>query len=294
MKPSAELVGSVFPNLFIAGVSRAGTTSLHRALTKHPDIASGRAKELWVYNVNDRFPNRERIFQDQFDGCASERYRVDSTPHYFSGQLLWRSRPGSALISENESAIERICSDSRATKFIISLRHPVDRYLSEYFMNRFKKKPDVEASLVAHIKENLLGRVPPHADYLYMSRFGTFLSLLLEHVPSENVKVVFLEEWTKDLEDFTKATSEWLTLSQEIDPTSFEHQNSGAKYRGKSGALVGSFLSREKKLASALGSLEEELESELTSLRELVPRTPEKWRNWEASSTASKLLKSFS
>jgi hypothetical protein len=278
------------PNLFVAGVSRGGTTSLNKALTTHPEISGGNAKELWVYNVEDRYRRRNEIFAGNFSSNQASKYRLDSTPHYFSGNLLWKSRPGGAEIHETVSALSRIASESPDSRIVVSLRHPVDRYISEYVMNRAKGKPDVMSSLSKHVSLNLRSRLPGHADYLYMSRFGTFLQDLFELMDRSRVQVLFFEEWTRDFEDTLSSLFEWLDIHN-LETTGINsHENSGAKYRRKAQTSISRFRDGKRQLIKILHELDEELSGEIAMVEEAVGFIPMHWKEWSPEYGAEKYL----
>jgi hypothetical protein len=284
----------LFPNLFVAGVSRGGTTTLHRLLSSHPDISSGKAKEQWVYNVEQRYANRHSIFQTQYDQENRVRYFLDSTPHYFSGNLLWSARPGNASISLNESAVDRILNDTPNARFIVTLRHPVDRYLSEYVMNRSKEKPDVERTIARHIRHNLDGKAPGHSDYLYMSRFGTFLEQMIEVAGTDNVKVVFLEEWTQDIPSAMDDLFKWLEVRKPNTFVDNQHENSGSKYRRKARGILGIGPGANSRLAKMLHTLDQHLAGEYRTLGDRVGRLPNYWAEWDAERCASEFVQKLS
>lgn len=106
-------------NLLLAGVTKAGTTSLFNALAQHPEICAGREKQL-AYFSPIRFgePVEPRFrYEDDFAACAGQRYRIDATPNYFDG--------GQPLID----AVVEVCGRPRV---VLSLRDPADRVWSSY------------------------------------------------------------------------------------------------------------------------------------------------------------------
>jgi hypothetical protein len=278
------------PNLFVAGVSRGGTTTLNKALTAHPEITGGNAKEQWVYNVEDRYQSRNEIFVENFSSNQSSKYRIDCTPHYFSGNLLWKSRPGEAAIHERDSALSRIANESPASRFVVSLRHPIDRYISEYVMNRAKGKPDVMPSLSEHVSLNLRGRLAGHADYLYMSRFGTFLQALFELVDRRRVQVLFFEEWTRDVEGTLATLFDWLEIHRLETTETNPHENSGAKYRRKAQTSIGRFRDKKRQLIKSLRELDGELRGEIELVEKAVGFVPKHWKEWSPEYGAEKYL----
>lgn len=107
------------PNLVIAGVSKAGTTSLFRYLGQHPDIGTSDLKEL-RYFTPLRYggtPDPVSSYAAHFKGTEDCAYALEATPGYFYG-----GRPLARGLAET-------CPGVRV---VISLRSPVDRCWSWY------------------------------------------------------------------------------------------------------------------------------------------------------------------
>ena len=106
-------------NAIIAGVNKAGTTSLFVTLAEHPDIAPASVKETkyflparWGQALDPR-----AVYETYWDHADSAPLRLEATPSYFSG--------GTALVSK----VREVCG---APKIVVVLREPVSRLLS-YF-----------------------------------------------------------------------------------------------------------------------------------------------------------------
>jgi Sulfotransferase domain len=101
------------PNLVIAGVSRAGTTSLFNYLSQHPEVGTSDIKELRYFSSVRHGDPLAPIegYAAHFKGCT-QRYAMEATPGYFYG--------GEAL-----AATMRVTCPS--VRVLVSLRNPVDR-----------------------------------------------------------------------------------------------------------------------------------------------------------------------
>lgn len=106
-------------NAIIAGVNKAGTTSLFVTLGEHPDIAPASVKETGYF-----LPARwgrplapPRDYAAYWAHAGDERVRLEATPGYFSG--------GPALVEQ----VRAVCG---APKILVVLREPVSRLVS-YF-----------------------------------------------------------------------------------------------------------------------------------------------------------------
>jgi hypothetical protein len=78
------------PNLLIAGVAKAGTTSLFRYLAQHPDVCPSDVKELRYFSAlrygEDMAPLES--YSAHFAHCEGQRYRMEATPGYYAGGRL--------------------------------------------------------------------------------------------------------------------------------------------------------------------------------------------------------------
>lgn len=106
-------------NLIIAGVAKAGTTSLFRYLAQHPDVCGSSVKEP-RYFTPARYGEPLGPLSDYrrlFAQCRDERYRMEATPGYYPG--------GGAVATE----IDRVLPGARV---VVSFRDPVQRCWSWY------------------------------------------------------------------------------------------------------------------------------------------------------------------
>lgn len=117
------------PFLIIAGVNKAGTTSLFAALAGHPQVSACSIKEPFFFLPLDiPFKIRPRIQTDPlssylalFPGWTPGKVRLEASSLYFG-------------VTE---ATERIAKMLPNSRIVVSLRDPVQRLVSSYQMARF-------------------------------------------------------------------------------------------------------------------------------------------------------------
>jgi hypothetical protein len=115
-----------WPNFFIVGAAKSGTTSLYHYLSQHPDVYMSTNKEPhWFSRIPD-VPGRgshpvasEEEYLKLFKGRTSEAAVGEASPSY-----LW-----------DESAPHRIFDAVPRAKIIAILRNPVERAYSHYMMD---------------------------------------------------------------------------------------------------------------------------------------------------------------
>jgi hypothetical protein len=162
-----------WPNLFIVGAVKAGTTSLYRYLNQHPDIYMSPTKEPDYFTQDDADTD---AYLRLFEGASEEKILGEATPWYLS-------RPGTA------ERIKRACPDA---KVIIMLREPVSRAYSHYLMD---VRNDMQTSDVWEAVQKDY-RVPEHGYVklgLYCQQVARYIDVFGDHV-----LVVFFEELVRD------------------------------------------------------------------------------------------------
>lgn len=107
------------PDIFIIGVQKAGTTSLHDLMTSNPQICSKGEKEKHFFSDDAQWAKGMTFYKHLFAGCSTTEKTVDSN------------------LGSLPNVIERINSSYspallRAKKFILILREPVSRDFSWY------------------------------------------------------------------------------------------------------------------------------------------------------------------
>lgn len=109
------------PNFLIIGAARCGTSSLHRNLEKHPQIAppriGGNGKEVHFFDHESKFKRGLSWYAKKWHDAKPDQLRFESTPNY----LFHRQCP------------KRISHAIPNGRFIVMLRNPVDRAWSHFY-----------------------------------------------------------------------------------------------------------------------------------------------------------------
>lgn len=107
-----------WPNLFVVGAAKAGTTSLWRYLGEHPEIYMSPTKEPRFFSSHSALasPEATEDYLELFAGAGDQRLHGEASPTYLT-------RDGTA------KEIQRVAPDAR---IVISLREPVERTHSSY------------------------------------------------------------------------------------------------------------------------------------------------------------------
>jgi hypothetical protein len=222
-------VRSVLPNLVIAGVSRAGTTSLFNYLLSHPDAAGADVKELRYFTPlrygGELGPIEE--YAAHFRGAGDAKVVFEATPGYFYG--------GRAIAR----AVEATLPGARA---VVSLRRPEDRCWSWFRFQRSRMRLPKDMSFARYLDRCLELR-EEGSDGSYENRpfwglrGGCYAEWLPEWVDElgDRFRVFFFDDLVADSHRLMVSMAEWLG----IDPSPFAHDprfdvhNSPQQYRAK-------------------------------------------------------------
>jgi hypothetical protein len=109
---------SVWPNLFVVGAPKAGTTSLWRYLGQHPEIFMSREKEPRFFSSSRKLESDQatEAYLGLFEAAGDEKLRGEASPTYMSRTATAKE-------------IHRVAPGAR---IVISLREPVERTHSSY------------------------------------------------------------------------------------------------------------------------------------------------------------------
>jgi hypothetical protein len=176
---------SHWPNLFIVGAGRAGTTSLAEYLGQHPDIFMSPVKEPFFFtDANPRLTRAvrdERRYLELFEGASTEKLLGEASISYF-----WDP--------SSPAAIRRARPDAR---ILVILRDPIERAYSHYW-HAFRNGEETRSFLEA-VRDEVAGRYLPGVEpYLKRSLYGEPLQRYLDAF-GERVYVLFLEEMARDV-----------------------------------------------------------------------------------------------
>jgi hypothetical protein len=188
------------------GSGKCGSTWLHENMAKHPQLFDGNLKELnYFSDLYDEHPFS--WYEKQFEGCERGLVKGEFSVTYLSHPLA----PG---------RIKRHFPD---VKLIAIVRNPVQRTYSNYLHSL--RKGDIPESV-------------PFADFirdeqnLRPARYVDHLRSWYETFPRENIKVLILEEFTKNMEATYHDVFEFIGVKADFLPPGYkERSNEARSYR---------------------------------------------------------------
>lgn len=192
---------SKFPNLFLVGSGRCGTTTLYGYLNQHPDVFMSIPKEPAYFckdyhKESDEFHKKQSFF---FFRTEQEYMKLFSTA---KNQKV--AGEASTLYFPSKVAAKNIHEFNPEAKIIILIRHPIDLLYSihgEYLLRFRENIDDFYKALAAEKQrrnwENIPKLVPAPSLLFYSEKvkFSSHIKRYLELFDQEQVKVIIYEEF---------------------------------------------------------------------------------------------------
>jgi hypothetical protein len=181
----------MWPNLFLVGAAKAGTTSIYDELARHPAIYMSPVKEPHFFSQIEPGPDREAFFphisdRDSylalFDGAAGYELVGEASTSY-----LW-----------DRHAAERIHRVAPEATILAMLRDPVERAYSQYWNDvreGLERRPFPEA--LAAEERSGRGAWGVTSLYIDCGMYADQVERYLERF-SDRVMVTFFEDFAAD------------------------------------------------------------------------------------------------
>ncbi len=251
----------IWPNFFIVGAARAGTTSLYEYLRRTPGVYLSPVKEPKYFCTEDEFgmsapaPIRsQREYLKLFKGVKNETAVGEASPQY----LCDAGAP--ALIHE---AVPN-------ARIVMSLRDPVERAFSHYLVHaRMGIQP-------LPVKEALGLDV-----YLRGGRYAGPVKKYLDLFGFERVKILIFEEFIRDTRRSVAEVVKFLGVGAKPPDSIAEAHNAFAQPRGR---LIG-MIYRNRSLRAAARALfsdrlRRSMREKVLLIKKPKPALPEETRSF--------------
>jgi len=236
------------PNLIIAGVGKAGTTSLFWYLSQHPNICASKVKEIRYFlplaeGDGGVLPPLED-YAKHFKHCGTEAFRLEASPQYFHG--------GKPIID----AIKRTLDHPR---IILVLRDPVQRLWSTYRFVKSRMGPlptsltfDEYVARCQKVREERQPLSRENGPYWTLS--GGFY---VEHIDQwldafgEDMRVLFFENMVEDPPFVVGEVCRWLGIDDRcVHSFNYSQENKTIEFRSKTLQRLALVLNSERLLGS--------------------------------------------
>ncbi len=195
----------IWPNFFIVGAARSGTTSLYEYLGRVPSVYMPTVKEPHYFAPS--VPENNHI----------SRFVTHDKTKYLSlykdvkeEQAIGEASPSYLLDVDSPKAIHSIVPDAR---IIMILRDPIERAFSHYLMNvreRWETLPFYDA-IQKDYNRSHKGYFVSHL-YVETGFYSTQVEQYLKTFGPSRVKILIFEEFIKDTEAAVKEVLKFLGL----------------------------------------------------------------------------------
>jgi hypothetical protein len=197
-------------NVIIAGVNKAGTTSMFVSLAAHPQVAPSAVKETRFFlplRYGGELPPLAE-YASFFAGARNEPIRLEATPAYFYGGRRLATRVDEVL---------------PGARILLSLREPVARFVSFFTFQKARLRLPEDMSLEEYVAACEQRRDddfddPANEPYFALrgGEYAQYLPAWLETF-EDRLHVVFFDELVRDPEAVAREIAVWLG----IDPDAF-------------------------------------------------------------------------
>ena len=192
----------IWPNFFIVGASKSGTSSLYEYLKKIPEIYMSARKEPHYFsytNIPDDHilkPIRDKkIYLKLFANTKDEKIIGEASTTYLA----------------DPKAAELIHKISPNARILISLRDPVERIFSGYLMKI--RDGILKTSFHEQIQKELKQKeFSIHDLQLEKGLYSKHVKRYFDIFDSKQIKIIIFEEWIKNSEDIIKEILKFLGL----------------------------------------------------------------------------------
>jgi len=217
-----------FPDFFIIGAPRCGTTSLSRYLMRHPQVCFSRPKETHYFAQQQDLPSEDAIERDYID-------------RYFAHRSAGESVAGEGSVSyiHLPEAIEQIRHFNPDAKFIAMVRNPRSM-LPSYHQKMLFLLQENEANFDkawALQTPRALGKNLPRTcldprllKYTEVASLGAQVQRLFEMVGRERSHIIVFDDFVKDTLAVYRALLDFLEIDYD-GQTEFERRFESQMYR---------------------------------------------------------------
>jgi hypothetical protein len=217
-----------FPDFFIVGAFKSGTTALYEYLRQHPQVFMPFHKEPLFFG-DDLTRRYGRMTRDQYLDLFREA-RPDQ-----------RAGEASAWYLYSKSAAREIAAASPGAGIVVMLRNPVDVMYAQHSQLLFNVEEDIVdfgAALAAEPDRRRGERLPPgplRVENLYYResvRFAEQVRRYLDAFGNERVHVIVFDDFRDDTPAAYRAVLEFLGVDPTFTPD-FEVRNPNKQVRFK-------------------------------------------------------------
>lgn len=215
--------GSRYPDLFIAGVAKAATTTWYEVLGRHSDVFMPERKEPRFFDTDFTFDYRvetEEEYLALYEDAGDEHRWGEASPWYIY----------------SEEAAREIRERIDDPRIVVLLRDPVDRLYSlhgQFVMTGAESIESFREALAAEEARKRGERLPLHLEpleglyYRDIAHYAPHVRRYLETFEDHELKFIRFEDFTDDPEAVYREICGFIGVDPTVDveiPNSNSHQ----------------------------------------------------------------------
>lgn len=219
-----------WPNFFIVGVAKGGTTSLYHYLQGIPGIFLPIRKESHYFS-------RKTIPEDHSEKPIQNK--VDYLKLFENAPDKSIIVDGSASYLSDPDAPKLIHKVSPKAKILISLRNPIERAFSAYLMNW--SQGTIKKTFSDQISYELTHTIDLSKPNIRLQRgfYYEDVKKYFEFFGKSNVKIIIFEEWIKDPKKIIQEILKFINLNYNLNNF---HDETFNRFSGPKGKFSESLL----------------------------------------------------
>lgn len=204
-------------DFIIAGVQKAGTTSLWATLQMHPDLRLSEFKEMHFFDRPGFVSSEEAYRAYHLEGWKREKFEDDC--------LFGEATPKYGAVRKNSSVpyLPRIQTYNPGIKLIFVFRDPVERVFSQWWMHF--RMGNTDESFRDFVRNRRKAKPEVMERYaLARGYYGTLVQEAQRLFPEEQLKFLKFDDragWLKEISDFLGIDF--------LESVSLEHRNEGTE-----------------------------------------------------------------
>ncbi|MBT9312468.1 sulfotransferase family protein [Leptothoe kymatousa] len=215
-----------FPNFFLVGAPKCGTSAMSEYLRSHPDIFMCQPKEPHFFSTDFskiRCVRTQKQYLALFKGSEIERIRGEASASY-----LYSSK-----------AIKNLYEFNPQAKLLVMLRNPVDMVYSlhsEFLFNGYETEKDFEKAWSLQEQRRTGSFIPrtclepSFLQYRDHANYAEQLTRLFSYFPREQVKTIIFDDFIKDTRSVYQQVLSFLDIPSD-NRTSFPKVNARKQAR---------------------------------------------------------------
>jgi hypothetical protein len=206
MNEKAGNAKAPFPNTFLIGVQKAGTTTLNDWLSQHPQVygyASLKDIPLFV-----KFPSSQQL---------NKRLSLE-TPPYDGQHIILHSAVNYIFYSP---LLQKISDTKADAKLLLILRNPVYRAISSYFyfQKMLREKRDIEKALLYQPKKDFeINRDNNDFTYIEHGFYYEQIKNCLQYFSKQQLLILDYEDMKDRPQELLKDIFHFLNIDESFQP----------------------------------------------------------------------------